>query len=135
MEFYSEKKSNSYLSTNPSTNNNENTLSHKEKPLLTFIIFILFILLFIYLYSILFKENQTIKISQFKSESKSEFISKEQIYKIDSNYQTVSPKDNEYIYIPVIGTNDFHGRFFPVINHYNNDNTNIEYKTRGLEYI
>ena len=138
MEFYLEKNSNIYLSANPSASNNDNnTFSHKEKPLFNFIIFISFLLLFIYLYSFIFKENQTIKISHFKSESKSEFISKIQIYKIDSNYKTVSPNDNEYIYIPVIGTNDFHGRFFPVINHYNNDNTNIniEYKTGGLEYI
>ena len=99
-------------------NNDNNTFSHKEKPLFNFIIFISFLLLFIYLYSFIFKENQTIKISHFKSESKSEFISKIQIYKIDSNYKTVSPNDNEYIYIPVIGTNDFHGSFFPVIKIY-----------------
>ena len=54
---------------------------------------------------------------------------------IDSNYKRVSPNDEKYIYIPIIGTNDFHGRFFPQINEINYNSKKTKYKTGGLEYI
>ena len=54
---------------------------------------------------------------------------------IDSDYERVSPNDQNYIYIPIVGTNDFHGRFFPQINTLKSDSKEIEYKTGGLEYI
>ena len=43
--------------------------------------------------------------------------------------------DDKYIYIPIVGTNDIHGRFFPSNNHVDFNGEKIEYKTGGLEYI
>jgi len=54
---------------------------------------------------------------------------------IDSDYERVSPNDENYAYIPIVGTNDFHGRFFPQINTIKSGSNEIEYKTGGLEYI
>ena len=54
---------------------------------------------------------------------------------IDSDYVRVSPNDENYVYIPIVGTNDFHGRFFPQINTMKLGPKEIEYKTGGLEYI
>ena len=54
---------------------------------------------------------------------------------IDSNYKRVLPNDENYIFIPLIGTNDFHGRFFPTINEIDKNSEKIIFKTGGLEYI
>ena len=106
--------------------------NHKNKPnkqiiILIFIMIISFILLsFIY----------------FKNESNDKFITtikliskKEEKYEIDSHYEKISPNDTEYIYIPIIATNDFHGKFFPEMNKYIYKGEEIQYKTGGLEYI
>ena len=50
------------------------------------------------------KSNNKNKIASYKKEKK---------YEIDSNYKKISPKDEKYIYIPIISTNDIHGKFFP----------------------
>ena len=60
---------------------------------------------------------------------------KEKKYEIDSHYERISPKDEEYIYIPIVATNDFHGKFFPELNEINFRDKKIEYKTGGLEHI
>lgn len=54
---------------------------------------------------------------------------------IDKNYNRVEPKDSKYVYIPIIGTNDIHGNFFPKINEYTYNNKTYKYKTGGLEFI
>ena len=54
---------------------------------------------------------------------------------IDKNYDRIEPNDSNYIYIPIIATNDIHGNFFPVINEFTLNNKTIKYKTGGLEFI
>ena len=54
---------------------------------------------------------------------------------LNPNYKKVNPKDENYIYIPIVGTDDIHGNFFPKINNLNLGSKNITYKTGGLEYI
>ena len=55
---------------------------------------------------------------------------------LNQNYKKVNPKDEKYIYIPIIGTDDIHGSFFPKINTIKIDsNKSLSYKTGGLEYI
>ena len=54
---------------------------------------------------------------------------------IDKNYNRVEPNDSKYVYIPIIGTNDIHGNFFPKINEYTYNNKTYKYKTGGLEFI
>ena len=107
--------------------NNQKIKQNKQIIILIFIMIISFILLsFIY----------------FKNESNNKFITtikliskKEEKYEIDSHYEKISPNDTEYIYIPIIATNDFHGKFFPEINKYIYKGEEIQYKTGGLEYI
>ena len=54
---------------------------------------------------------------------------------IDINYTRIYPNDEEFVYIPIVGTSDFHGRFFPEENMINYNSKKIIYKTGGLEYI
>ena len=50
-------------------------------------------------------------------------------------YEKIYPNSNNYIYIPIIGTDDIHGNFFPKINNIQLNSENITFKTGGLEYI
>ena len=96
-----------------------------------FKIFINFLIILIISSSILFlifPKNKNINLISINKESSAE-------KHIDSNYERVSPNDKKYIYIPIVGTNDFHGTFFPQINEINDGNKKIKYKTGGLEYI
>ena len=54
---------------------------------------------------------------------------------LNPNYKKVNPKDENYIYIPIVGTDDIHGNFFPKINNLNLGSKIVTYKTGGLEYI
>ena len=55
---------------------------------------------------------------------------------IDSNYKTINPHERGIIYIPIVGTNDIHGHFFPSINKIKLNSTKIiTYKTGGVELI
>ena len=54
---------------------------------------------------------------------------------IDKDYKRIRPKGEEYVYIPIVGTNDIHGHFFPKINELIYNNETIKYKTGGLEFI
>ena len=54
---------------------------------------------------------------------------------IDENYNRIEPNDKNYVYIPIVGTNDIHGNIFPVLNEFRYNNKTIKYKTGGLEYI
>ena len=55
---------------------------------------------------------------------------------IDKRYKNINPHDRSKIYIPIVGTNDIHGHFFPVINKIKLNSTKIiTYKTGGVELI
>ena len=53
---------------------------------------------------------------------------------IDKNYKIITPDDKEYIYIPIVTTNDIHGYFFPQEEEYTYNNKTIQYNIGGLEY-
>ena len=130
MELDLEKIPNLDLSPERTIAENNNTISTKnKKPYLKFLKFaiVLFLSIYIYLYPSI--ENLAIK------NNKKMHLKEEKNYNIDSNYNTISPKDEKYIYIPLVGTNDIHGRFFPSINYFYSNKEKLEYKTGGLEYI
>ena len=52
----------------------------------------------------------------------------------DTNTENQNEKNNEYVYIPIVESNDIHGRFFPQKNKLIINNTQINYTTGGLEY-
>ena len=55
---------------------------------------------------------------------------------IDNNYNIINHNERGIIYIPIVGTNDLHGHFFPVINKIKLNSTKIiTYKTGGVELI
>jgi 5'-nucleotidase len=54
---------------------------------------------------------------------------------LNQNYERVSPYDKNYTYIPIVGTDDIHGYFFPQINSIRIEGETLKYKTGGLEYI
>ncbi len=55
---------------------------------------------------------------------------------IDKNYKTINPNERGIVYVPIVGTNDIHGHFFPVINKIKLNSTKIiTYKTGGVELI
>ena len=55
---------------------------------------------------------------------------------IDKNYRNINPHERGVVYIPIVGTNDIHGHFFPVINKIKLNSTKIiSYKTGGVELI
>ena len=54
---------------------------------------------------------------------------------LNQNYERVSPNDKNYTYVPIVGTDDIHGYFFPKINNIRIGQETLTYKTGGLEYI
>ena len=54
---------------------------------------------------------------------------------LNQNYERVDPNDKNYIYIPIVGTDDIHGNFFPKVNNIKVGNISLIYKTGGLEFI
>ena len=66
-------------------------------------------------------------------------IKKFKLIEISANYQRIYPNDTEYIYIPIFGTNEIHGYFFPRVVKINSDfsykNASIYYFTKYLEII
>jgi len=55
---------------------------------------------------------------------------------IDDNYNLINHNERGIIYIPIVGTNDLHGHFFPVINKIKLNSTKIiTYKTGGVGLI
>ena len=95
-------------------------------------VFIINVLMFIgiilFLIVLKNKKNEQIDLNLYVQETPNEIH-------IDRNYQKIMPNDENYVYVPIIGTNDIHGNFFPVTNEINYNNKNIKYKTGGLEYI
>ena len=47
---------------------------------------------------------------------------------INQNYEKVDPYDKKYTYIPIVGTGDIHGNFFPKINNIKIGNKTLTYK-------
>ena len=133
MEYNLDKNPNTYSSTDTPIINLENnsSISKKNKHLLYIIKSIIIILFIIFIYS-----NHLIEYNYYTYKlNKLNQLKEKSNYNIDSNYNTVSPNDDKYIYIPIVGTNDIHGRFFPSNNHVDFNGEKIEYKTGGLEYI
>ena len=55
---------------------------------------------------------------------------------LNKKYAKIDPKNKKYTYIPIVGTDDIHGNFFPKINNVKIDsNTFFTYKTGGLAYV
>ena len=54
---------------------------------------------------------------------------------LNQHYERINPHDKNYIYIPIVGTDDIHGTFFPRVNKIKIGNKTLTYKTGGLEYI
>jgi 2',3'-cyclic-nucleotide 2'-phosphodiesterase (5'-nucleotidase family) len=73
-----------------------------------------------------FFKNKTVNIRQMSQYNKLGLI---------QNYQRVDPNDKNYVYIPIVGTDDIHGTFFPKTNHLRIGNQTLTYTTGGLEYV
>ena len=73
-----------------------------------------------------FFKNKTVNIRQMSQYNKLGLI---------QNYQRVDPNDKNYVYIPIVGTDDIHGTFFPKTNHLKIGNQTLTYTTGGLEYV
>ena len=55
---------------------------------------------------------------------------------IDYNYKNINLHPRDLIYVPIVGTNDIHGHFFPILNEIKfNSTTSLTYKTGGVELI
>ena len=54
---------------------------------------------------------------------------------LNQNYKIINPRDKNYTYIPIVGTDDIHAYFFPKVNKIKLDNQTLTYKTGGLEYV
>ena len=130
-----EKNSKLYLSDNISmipSNKEKNYPNNKN--IIKNIILIILVIIFAFFLYLFFKHNIFFKINK-SNQIKSLSIKQGKKYEIDSNYERISPKDEKYIFIPIIATNDFHGRFFPEKNELYKNGKKIEYLTGGLEYI
>ena len=135
-----EKNSKLYLSDNitmipPEKNKEKENLKNSSKTL-RYALIISIIIIFLILVLLCYYNKNPIKENKIKNNINNLLSNKEEIkYEIDSNYERVSANDEKYIYIPIISTNDFHGKFFPEIKELNINSKKIEYKMGGLEYI
>ena len=132
MAYNLEKNANTYLSTDTPIINMENnsSSSNNNKHLLYIIKLIIILSLCIFIYT-----NRLVEIKQHFKLPKISHLKDNNNYNIDSNYETLSPNDEKVVYIPIVGTNDIHGRFFPSNNHIYSNGNEIKFKTGGLEYI
>ncbi len=92
----------------------------------TIILIIIFYLSMILLYPF---------ITQFKAMIVREMSEQNGNLGLNQNYSRVKPNDKNYIYIPIVGTDDIHGNFFPKVNHIKVGEEELTYKTGGLEYV
>ena len=133
MELELQNNNNEYLSdkieTIPYLLNNKNKYNNNIFLKLSYFLILFFI--FSSLYFLIFYNNKKNNIIIFPKSN----IELPKGKAIDLNYKRVSPNDKEFIYIPIVGTNDFHGRFFPEETEVNFNSTKLIYKTGGLEYI
>jgi 2',3'-cyclic-nucleotide 2'-phosphodiesterase (5'-nucleotidase family) len=74
-------------------------------------------------------------INQFKAMMVREMSEQNGNLGLNQNYSRVKPNDKNYIYIPIVGTDDIHGNFFPKVNHIKIDGEDLTYKTGGLEFV
>ena len=88
------------------------------------IIIIYLFVLFLYLY-----------ITNIKNKLIREMSEKNGNTGLNQNYERVDPNDKKYTYIPIVGTDDIHGYFFPKVNNIKIGQETLTYKTGGLEYI
>ena len=101
----------------------------KKKYKLIIIIPVILLILFIFIF--VFKLLNKYYLKEFNKDNQTNGN-----IGLNPNYKKVNPKDEQYIYIPIVGTDDIHGHFFPKINNVNiGDSKYITYKTGGLEYI
>ena len=91
-----------------------------------FFVIIIIYLAILYLYPI-FAKNQNINVRIMTQQNGN--------LGLNQNYERVDPNDKNYIYIPIVGTDDIHGNFFPKVNNIKVGNISLSYKTGGLEYI
>ena len=126
MEFEAKEKLS--ISLREQFKNNKNLKSNKSNYIFIYYL-ILFCLLVLFVLTIFYNNNPT-KIIFFNKNT--QYYQKEK--HIDSHYNRISPNDEKYIYIPIISTSDFHGRFFPENNEITYNSKKIKYKTGGLEY-
>ena len=54
---------------------------------------------------------------------------------LNQNHERVDPNDKNYTHVPIVGTDDIHGNFFPKINNIKVGNESLSYKTGGLEFV
>ena len=92
----------------------------------------IFFIITIILLSILFVNSFIFNIKNIFIKGMSE---NNPLLEIDSNYDRVDPNDKDYIYIPIVGTDDIHGNFFPKLNNLKIGKDFFNFKTGGLEYI
>ena len=128
--FYSnlmelEKNSKLYLSDNitmipPEKNKEKENLKNSSKTT-CYALIIIITIIFLILVLLCYYNKNPIKENKIKNSINNNLLSnKEEIkYEIDSNYERISTKDDKYIYIPIISTNDIHGKFFPELNEIN----------------
>ena len=98
-----------------------------NKPLVT--IFILIVILYL---SVLLLYPF---ISNFKNIFVRKMSEQNRISGLNQNYERIDPNDKDFTYIPIVGTDDIHGYFFPKINKIKIGEETLTYKTGGLEYI
>ena len=91
-----------------------------------FFVIIIIYLAILYLYPI-FAKNKNINVRIMTQQNGN--------LGLNQNYERVDPNDKNYIYIPIVGTDDIHGNFFPKVNNIKAGNISLSYKTGGLEYI
>ena len=74
-------------------------------------------------------------IYQFKAMMVREMSEQNGNLGLNQNYNRVKPNDKNYIYVPIVGTDDIHGNFFPKVNHIKVNGEDLTYKTGGLEFV
>ena len=74
-------------------------------------------------------------INQFKAMLVREMSEQNGNLGLNQNYDRVNPNDKNYVYVPIVGTDDIHGNFFPKVNHINVGGEDLTYKTGGLEFV
>ena len=103
----------------------------KKKYKLIIIISAILLILFIFIFIFIYKSLNKHYLNEFNKDNQTNGN-----VGLNPYYKKVNPKDERYIYIPIVGTDDIHGNFFPRINNLNiGDSKYITYKTGGLEYI
>ena len=74
-------------------------------------------------------------INQFKAMMVREMSEQNGNLGLNQNYSRVKPNDKNFIYIPIVGTDDIHGNFFPKVNNIKVNGEELTYKTGGLEFV